>query len=288
MKDKRTYLTTFTMKGEFIMMENRTGYTPKTPAQFEELLNRAKAGDISARNELVVSNTGLVKKFALKFIGRGLDYEDLCQEGCLGLIHAVDKYDMSEGTAFSTYAYYWIIQSICRAICNTGNTIRIPVYVHNRCSRTSRKIIEATDMWGSAISDEDLSRFFDISTDEIKELRKYEMLANTTSLNAPIKTDNDDSDISMIDLIPSDLPSPHEIVERAVIDDALLQAVSRLSEREQYVLSHRYGLMGLDTQTLDQIGKRLGLTRERIRQIENKSLEKLQNNPILRQYADIA
>ena len=253
--------------------------------ELKNLCRKIKLGDQSARNELVQYNMRLVNKIASRFQGMGLDYEDLCQEGYIGLIKAAERFDPEAGTTFSTYAHYWIIQQISRAVYNTGSIIRIPIYVHGKCKKTSLKIRNAQDIWGSSVNDDDLAAYFGISAEEISDLRNYDMFLHTSSLDEPLKNDDDDNGVTLSDTIRADAPEPYEVTETAIINNALINSVLSLNDRERFVIIHRFGLFDTESCSLDKLGKAMGVTKERVRQIQISALKHLRNDPELNKYA---
>lgn len=245
-----------------------------SPEQELYLAKRIADGDIQAKNKLVESNLRLVASIAKNYIGKSnLSFLDLIQEGNLGLYKATDKYDYTRGFKFSTYATYWVRQAISRAIADQSRTIRTPVHVVEALSKISKAKAELTQTLGRAPTNEEISEKTGLSLDKIETYS----LASKTPLSID-KTFDDDDDTDLGDTIPDTYQdTPEEVLMKSTRKDAILTVLSTLSDREQLVIKMRFGLEDGVGHTLEEIGKELGVTRERARQIESIAMRKLRN-----------
>lgn len=240
-----------------------------------ELAKRIEKGDKAAKDQLINSNLRLVVSFAKKYMGRGMQFLDLIQEGNLGLIKAVDKFDYRKGFKFSTYATWWIRQAIARAIADQARTIRIPVHMVetiNKINKVRRLLVQEL---GREPTAEEISDRMDnaLSADRIREVLSYAM--EPISLESPIG-EEDDSHLG--DFIEDkESLSPTEYASQVLQSKALREIMQDLTDREERVLELRYGLNDYKTRTLEEVGKEFGVTRERIRQIEAKAIKKLKH-----------
>ncbi|HUW24611.1 MAG TPA: RNA polymerase sigma factor RpoD [Patescibacteria group bacterium] len=243
-----------------------------TAAEEIDLAQRIEKGDMAAKKKLTESNLRLVVSIAKRYVGRGLTLLDLIQEGNQGLIRAVEKYDWRRGYKFSTYATWWIRQAITRAIADQARTIRVPVHMVetiNKLMRTSRKLMQEL---GRDPTPEEIGKIMEISATKVREILK--IAQGTTSLEAPV---GDEEDSLLGDFIADTAPSPYDTASKQLLKDNIREVLETLSPREAKVLVYRFGLEGGRPMTLEEVGKKFGVTRERIRQIEAKALRKLKH-----------
>jgi len=250
---------------------NEAGRYPLlTAAEEVELAKKIEDGDIEAKNRMINSNLRLVVSIAKRYQGHGLSLLDLIQEGVIGLIRAVEKFDWRRGYKFSTYATWWIRQAVQRGVANKSRTIRIPVHIADREQKIGRAERELMVKLGRAPTDEEISKASKVSLKHLREVR--EAARAVTSLDKPL---GDDNDASIGDLIGGASGGVEEEVEISLTEDTLHRALDNLPDREQKVLSLRYGLGLEEPQSLEEIGRRFGITRERVRQIEATALQRL-------------
>jgi RNA polymerase primary sigma factor len=243
--------------------------------ELNELILKAQNGDLNARNRVVSANLRLVVHLAKRYNNRGLDYLDLIQEGNIGLMKAIDMFDVSKGFTFSTYSHNWIRQGILRAISNKGKTIRIPVHTQNLLNKRDIALSMLSNKLGRSPTNQELADYLNVPKAKIDELNLYDL--GVTSLDEPLKTEEEDT--SVIDMTPAEVDP--EMQDLKFLRADLLKLLNQeLSDKEKTVLLYRTGFYDNKQYTLEEIGSKFGVTRERIRQVEKKALLKLRSNDV--------
>jgi RNA polymerase primary sigma factor len=265
---------------------NQIGRVPLLTAQEEvELARRIDAGDEEARQVMIESNLRLVVSIARRYVGRGLSFSDLVQEGNFGLMRATEKFDHHRGNKFSTYATWWIRQAITRALADKARTVRLPVHVVERLSAVKRITNDLRQELGREPETAEVALEMGFTEQELRELNDI----SETPLSLDASMDHEDDGNELISAIadPTQVSPVDRMVERMQLRH-VAQAICELPERERAILVLRFGLDGEDPWTLGEIGEHFGISRERVRQIENKALERLRYNGLIRRLKEPA
>ena len=265
-----------TMDSLQLLLREAGRYPLLKPSEEIELAKRIEKGDLAAKDRMINSNLRLVVANARRYQGQGLALGDLIQEGMLGLIRAVEKFDWRKGFKFSTYGTLWIRQAIQRGLQNTGRTIRVPVHVAQREVKVRKIESELSTKLGREPTDEEIAAAAELPIDDVIELR--ELSRALTSLDQPV---GDDGETALGDLLPSEAPGPVEEIADAERGQRVKLVVGQLPEAERNVIRLRFGLAGEEPQTLRETGSQLGITAERARQLEMQGLRRLARNPEL-------
>lgn len=250
--------------------------TPLLTIQEENrLADRIKQGDEEAREHMIKANLRLVIKIAKDYSDFGLPFLDLINEGNIGLMKAVERFDPTKGAKFSTYGSWWIKQCIMRALSNQIKIIRLPIHLIQKIKKMQREVARFTAKKGRPPQDIELAAILGVTEEEIVHLKNSDAL-NTISLDTPLGYDKEDGKLSDI-IADENTPMPWDDLSNLTDEEIIKNLVSTLNEREQYIITRRFALDGNDPQTLDEIGIFFDLTRERIRQIESIAIRKLYN-----------
>src|SRR5215203_3627543 len=249
------------------------------------LSKRAKKGDEAARHRLIEKNLRLVVSVAKKSRGRGLPFEDLIQEGNIGLMRAVEKYDSDRGFRFSTYATWWVRQAVQRAVADKGRTIRVPVHMGEKIRKMARAYNELSAEFEREPMDEEVADRLGWTVGEVRDVK--DAMPDATSLNQPVTQDSDASELG--DFVEDERASdtPGEVM-REMETEGLGEAIERLPERQRYVLVRRYGLDAQDAATLAELSDELGVSRERVRQLQREAERMLKSGEYGRVFGQAA
>jgi RNA polymerase primary sigma factor len=264
-------LATATTDALQLFLNEAARYPLLSAAEEVELAKRIERGEKAAKDRMINSNLRLVVSIAKRYQGHGLSLLDLIQEGIIGLIRAVEKFDWRRGYKFSTYATWWIRQAVQRGVANKSRTIRIPVHIAEREQKIARAERDLMARLERPPTDAEIAKAAKLSTKHVREVRQAARAV--TSLDRPV---GEEGDASLADLVAGEQVPLEEEVHVSLREEALHRALRELPDREREVLALRYGLDGdAEPVSLEEIGRRLGLTRERVRQIESKALERL-------------
>ena len=268
------------------MPNNNEGTTVKTVQERDselltadeerELAERAKAGDKQAWDRMVCSNQGLVKMIAYKYVNActGLELDDLCQAGNIGLMIAVRRFDPNKGFRFSTYATWWIRQAITREIMDKGYLVHIPVHIHEKLHAVRKAAASIEQTTGKPATAAEIAAVLDEPEEKVATYMSISNSGSSVSMDKPL---SDDDGTALIDMLPYDGLSPQDVADDMQLQIAMEQAIGTLPPREQAVLKMRFGFTDGKPHTFEELGEAYGVTRERVRQIQEKALRKLRN-----------
>jgi RNA polymerase primary sigma factor len=282
--DTKTHDFTPELEDSLQLFFNEARKHPLLTAQEEiELAQRIERGDLEAKDRMVNSNLRLVISVARKYQGQGLPLGDLIQEGMLGLIRAVEKFDWRKGFKFSTYGTLWIRQAIGRGLANSGRTVRLPVHIVARARKISDAERKLAVEYGRQPTDEEIAAFVELPMDEVIDIRRADR--GPTSLDQGV---GEDGDTALGDLIAGDGPSIEDYVSSELNFETLREAVGDLPDNERTVITLRFGLDREEPQALRETGRRLGLSSERVRQLEDQALRRLSKDDAVAALRDAA
>jgi RNA polymerase primary sigma factor len=250
--------------------ESRSILSPDDIYDLKEIIEDGEA----AQEYLIRANSRLVISVAKKYIGRGVPFLDLIQEGNIGLIRAARKFEYQRGHKFSTYATWWIRQAVSRAVADQGRTIRVPVHMGDQINRLRRVSTRLTQELGREPTSDELATAMETTPDKVLNL--IEISRRPISLETPIEEDADSEFGDFIEDKSS--PEPTDVVTQNLLREHLAQVLARLPEREAHILQLRYGLLDGETHTLEEVGRQIGVTRERVRQLEAQALNRLRHS----------